>query len=63
MANERLNKEQETAFDTFNEAVREAKTMRIKLKPGECLVVDNGRIFHGRSSLQDNSNRLLKHTE
>jgi len=60
LANERLTKEQEKAFDIFNEAVREAKTMRIKLKPGECLVVDNGRILHGRSSLQDNSNRLLK---
>lgn len=60
LANERLTKEQKEAFDTFNEAVRESKTTRFKLKPGECLVVDNGRILHGRSPLQDDSNRLLK---
>tara|TARA_B110000914_G_scaffold218967_1_gene226958 strand:+ start:1085 stop:1756 length:672 start_codon:yes stop_codon:yes gene_type:complete len=60
LAGEILTKEQKEAFDTFNEAVRVAKTMRIKLKPGECLVVDNRRILHGRSPLQYNSNRLLK---
>lgn len=60
LANEKLSNKQKVAFDTFNEAVRLAKTMRIKLKPGECLVVDNRRILHGRTSLEDNSNRLLK---
>lgn len=60
LADDKLTEEQKDAFDTFNEAVKVAETMRIKLKPGECLVVDNGRILHGRSSLRENSNRLLK---
>ena len=60
LADEKLTGEQKDAFDTFNEAVKVAETMCIKLKPGECLVVDNGRILHGRSPLEENSNRLLK---
>jgi len=60
LAKERLSKEQKLAFDAFNEAVKEATPECIKLNPGECLVVDNGRMLHGRTAILDDSNRLLK---
>ena len=60
LANERLSNEQKLAFDTFNEAVKEATPECIKLNPGECLVVDNRRMLHGRTAIPDDSNRLLK---
>ena len=60
LANERLSNEQKLAFDTFNKAVKEATPECIKLNPGECLVVDNGRMLHGRTAITDDSNRLLK---
>jgi hypothetical protein len=60
LAGERLTKEQKQAFNTFNKAVRATKSIRLKLEPDECLVVDNGRILHGRTPLSNNSDRLLK---
>ena len=33
---------------------------RIRLQPGEILVVDNGRWLHGRDGLEDGSGRLLR---
>ena len=60
LVNEDLSIKQQEAFDTFNEAVRFAQTIQLKLKPGECLVIDNRRMLHGRTALEDNSNRLLK---
>jgi hypothetical protein len=60
LTNERLSNEQKLAFDTFNKAVKEATPECIKLNPGECLVVDNGRMLHGRTAIRDDSNRLLK---
>ena len=60
LANDVLSDEQRIAFDAFNEAVKEAISDSIKLDPDECLVVDNGRILHGRTAIHDESNRLLK---
>ena len=60
LANEKLTGEQKRAFNTFNNVVIDTKPIRIKLEPDECLVVDNGRILHGRTSLIKDSNRLLK---
>ena len=60
LADEKLIEEQKRAFNIFNKAVRDTKQIRIKLKPDECLVVDNGRILHGRTSLIPSSDRLLK---
>jgi len=60
LAGEKLTKEQKQVFNNFNEAVRDTKPILLKLEPGECLIVDNGRILHGRTPLSNNSNRLLK---
>ena len=60
LANDLLSDIQRIAFDAFNEAVKEAVSVCIKLNPDECLVVDNGRILHGRTAIHDESDRLLK---
>jgi hypothetical protein len=60
LVGERLTKGQKQAFNNFNEAVRDTKPILLKLEPGECLVVDNGRMLHGRTPLSNNSDRLLK---
>ena len=60
MVDDNLSREQKEAFQSFNTRVREAKPIKFKLNPNECLIVDNGRILHGRTSLSADSNRLLK---
>ena len=54
-----LDQQEKTAFQEYIAEVRNAKETRILLSPGECLVVDNGRMLHGRDSLSEDSNRLL----
>lgn len=60
MADENLSREQKQAFEAFNYRVRETEPIKFRLKPQECLIIDNGRILHGRSSLSTGSKRLLK---
>ena len=60
LANDLFSNEQRMAFDAFNKAVKEAVPVCIKLNPDECLVVDNGRILHGRTAIHEKSDRLLK---
>lgn len=59
MIGQLVNNKQKSAFQKYVDAVRNSKPVRIKLNPGECLAVDNGRILHGRDELSENSNRLL----
>ena len=60
MADDNLSGEQKEAFEAFNNRVRDAEPIKFRLKPEECLIIDNGRILHGRSSLSTDSKRLLK---
>ena len=60
MADDNLNSEQKEAFEAFNTRVRDAEPIKFRLKPEECLIIDNGRILHGRTSLSIDSKRLLK---
>ncbi len=60
MADDNLSREQKEAFEAFNNRVRDAEPIKFRLKPEECLIIDNGRILHGRSSLSTDSKRLLK---
>ena len=60
MADDNLNSEQKEAFEAFNTRVRDTEPIKFRLKPEECLVIDNGRILHGRTSLSTDSKRLLK---
>ena len=60
MADDNLSREQKEAFEAFNSRVRDSEPKKFRLKPEECLIIDNGRILHGRSSLSVDSKRLLK---
>ena len=60
MADDNLSSEQKEAFEAFNTRVRDAEPIKFRLKPEECLIIDNGRILHGRTSLSTDSKRLLK---
>ena len=57
---EGLSELQRNAFDRFTKSVMETKPKKFKLPQNWCLVINNRRIFHGRTSLSDNSNRFLK---
>lgn len=60
MVDNNLSREQKEAFEAFNTRVRDAEPIKFRLEPEECLIIDNGRVLHGRSSLSPDSDRLLK---
>lgn len=41
-------------------AAQEAESSRLRLEPGDCIVIDNRRLLHGRTELSATSRRLLK---
>ena len=47
------------AFRKFLQALEASPTLSVRLYPGESLLVDNGRMLHGRSALGGNKDRLL----
>lgn len=57
---EGLSELQRNAFDSFTKSVMETEPKKFKLPQNWCLVINNRRIFHGRTALSENSNRLLK---
>ena len=57
---EGLSELQRNAFDRFTKSVMETIPKKFKLPQNWCLVINNRRIFHGRTALSDNSNRFLK---
>ena len=60
LVDDNLSREQKEAFEAFNTRVRDAEPIKFRLEPEECLIIDNGRVLHGRSSLSSDSDRLLK---
>jgi hypothetical protein len=60
MADDNLSVEERSAFEAFSKRVKEEEAIKFRLRPGECLIIDNGRVLHGRSSLSVDSDRLLK---
>lgn len=54
------DREQNAAFKRFAAEVEAAQRTGIRLEAGECLIVDNGRILHGRDELPDDSPRVLR---
>lgn len=60
MADGNLSVEERRAFEAFSKRVKAAAAVKFRLRPGECLIIDNGRVLHGRSSLSVDSDRLLK---
>lgn len=47
------------ALRKFVQALEATPTLSIRLCPGEFLLIDNGRMLHGRSALGGNKDRLL----
>ena len=47
------------AFRKFIEALEATPTLTLRLFPGESLLIDNGRMLHGRSALGGDKDRLL----
>lgn len=47
------------AFRKFVQALEATPTLSIRLCPGESLLIDNGRMLHGRSALGGDKDRLL----
>jgi hypothetical protein len=53
---------QQSALDTLRDRLKEAaKThlIRVRLEPGEALIINNGRVLHGRDAIADDSRRVL----
>lgn len=44
----------------FQKAIKETKPIRMNLKKGDILVVDNHRVFHGRTPIEGSKDRFLK---
>ena len=47
------------AFRKFTRALESTPTLTLRLYPGESLLIDNGRMLHGRSALGGDKDRLL----
>jgi alpha-ketoglutarate-dependent taurine dioxygenase len=47
------------AFRKFVHALETTPTVSVRLYPGESLLIDNGRMLHGRSALGGDKDRLL----
>jgi alpha-ketoglutarate-dependent taurine dioxygenase len=47
------------AFRKFTQALEAMPTLTLRLYPGESLLIDNGRMLHGRSALGGDKDRLL----
>ncbi len=47
------------AFQKFIQALEATPTLSVRLYPGESLLIDNGRMLHGRSALGGDKDRLL----
>lgn len=55
-----LTDEARTAYNAFRNAVSNAPVTKFKLQPGDVLVVDNTRVLHGRTAIEEDSDRCLK---
>jgi alpha-ketoglutarate-dependent taurine dioxygenase len=47
------------AFRKFTQALEATPILSVRLYPGESLLIDNGRMLHGRSALGGDKDRLL----
>ena len=47
------------AFRKFLQALETSPTLSVRLYPGESLLIDNGRMLHGRAALGGDKDRLL----
>lgn len=60
-AKEKMPLSQRRAYEAFENAVKKTPTVEIKLLRGEVLIVDNGRILHGRRAFQGGRRHLKRY--
>ena len=48
------------ALERLRAELRRAPVVRARLRPGECLVIDNRRVLHGRAEIKGEGRRLLR---
>lgn len=60
LADQPLSPAQRDALDAFEHAVQRGPCMRIRLEPGDVLAIDNGRMVHGRASINGSRERHLR---
>lgn len=60
LLNKLHNTEQKEALSAFQEQLSLAHKVKFKLQQNDILVIDNGRILHGRTAIVDDSRRFLK---
>lgn len=57
-----LTEPQRAAVGAFHEAVRRHQVAKIRLAPGDALIIDNRRILHGRTAITGSRDRhLVRH--
>ena len=57
-----VNKEQKenSALKEFQRIIKEAELFKFHLQPNDVLLIDNHRIFHGRTAIEGSKDRFLK---
>jgi len=55
-----VQQELKAAFMEFKRLTEEASPIRFKLQPGDFLIIDNGRMLHGRTAIQGHKPRHLR---
>ena len=60
LADTSLPVDQRAALDAFEVAVQRIPRLELRLEPGDILAIDNGRMLHGRSSIEGSKSRHLR---
>lgn len=60
LASDDLGATARSALDAFACAVAEEPTITLRLRPGDVLAIDNGRMLHGRSAIGGSRSRHLR---
>ncbi len=58
---EKMPPPQKRAYEAFENAIKKTPNMEIKLQRSEVLIVDNGRILHGRRAFQGGRRHLKRY--
>ena len=60
LVEEALDDRSTAALDAFREALEATEVIELKLRPGDVLLLDNTRMLHGRTAIEDGDRRHLK---
>ena len=60
LVKENLEKADQELLARFRSTIANIKTQKILLQPKDVLLIDNGRILHGRTEIKGNKDRFLK---